>query len=300
MGRGGERRDGNLKKDKAAGDNGQIELGCGIRHTFICMYDPLGDPVAHATSEIHACINHFHCFIKHRKVSLVRTPSALLHNLVFSHAQCLVVIHYHPSMVSYYDVGVQFCSINWGPRSLIHPRTLQTHIRACLSQQLCFFRADKTGLHLSWSSAVDYRQQTGFSRTYHSFCWFFVTACLNAPSSRFCLFQFRRSSSNWFYLPYPIISNSFFQPCKRVVVYFPSASLSPSWKSGKTSSVCLAQSRFFPPTRSHSPSFLHFLVLLFFFLLVLSPKQGRSSPEAEHFNNSRCKVVFPVLKHYSH
>lgn len=74
----------------------QIELGCDIRHTSICMYDPLEDPVAHATSEIHACMNHFHCFRKHRKVSLIRTPSARLHNLVFSHAQCLVVIHYHP------------------------------------------------------------------------------------------------------------------------------------------------------------------------------------------------------------
>jgi len=68
------------------------------RSSWVVISDTLEDPVAHATSEIHACVNHFHCFIKHRKVSLVRTPSALLHNPVFS----LVVIHYHPAMASYY------------------------------------------------------------------------------------------------------------------------------------------------------------------------------------------------------
>lgn len=56
-----------------------------------------------------------------------------------------------------------------------------------------------------------------------------------------------------------------FQPCERVVVYFPSASLSPSWKSGKTSSVCLAQSRFVPPQDlTHPPSSIFFTPLFFF------------------------------------
>ncbi len=108
-----------------------------------------------------------------------------------------------------------------------------------------------------------------------------LCACLLAAPSTF----FLNWPSNWLYLSSPIISSSFFpQPCERVVVYFPSASLSPSWKSGKTSSVCLAQSRFVPP-QDLTP----------FSYSLLPLKKGRSAPEAQHFNDSRCKVVFPVL-----
>lgn len=98
---------------------------------------------------------HVYVFMKHHKMSHARMPSALLRNLVFSHVQ--IAIHQQPSMASYYEVGVRFCSINGGSRSQIHPRNLQTHIRACFSQQLCFFRAHKTGLYLSRSNSVDYR-----------------------------------------------------------------------------------------------------------------------------------------------
>ncbi len=107
-----------------------------------------------------------------------------------------------------------------------------------------------------------------------------LCACLlAAPSTSFfiypqtgCIYHLRSLAALFF--PSPV----------RVVVYFPSASLSPSWKSGKTSSVCLAQSRFVPP-QDLTP----------FSYSLLPLKKGRSAPEAQHFNDSRCKVVFPVL-----
>lgn len=165
-----------------------------------------------------------------------------------------------------------------------------------LASSCVFFRADKTGLHLSWSSAVNYRpgnRQVSQEHITLSVGSLSLLAWMPTPLV-FVFFNCPVHPQTGFICHIRSLATLFFQACKRVVVYFPSASLSPSWKSGKTSSVCLAQSRFFPPTRSHSP-YNHL-----FFLLVLPPKQGRSSPEAEHFNNSRCKVVFPVLKRYSH
>lgn len=108
------------------------------------------------------------------------------------------------------------------------------------------------------------------------------------------LLSFLRLPWNWLYLSSLIISRSFFPSLVRELSFiFLLPPSHPVEKVAKPALFVLLNQGLFPHKIS-LPLPPPFSCTPFFFLLVLPPKQGRSAPEAQHFNNSRCKVVFPV------
>lgn len=168
-------------------------------------------------------------------------------------------------MASYFNVGVQFCSINGGSRSLIHPRILQTHIHACLSQQLCFFFSERIKQACTCPGVVLWTTGPATDRFLKNISLFPMDLChclLDCPLlSLFVFFNPPVHPQTGSYL---IISNSFtptlWESCRLFSSCLPLTQLK-KWQN----QLCLSCSiKVCSPTRSHSPSLLYFLYSSFF------------------------------------